>query len=394
MIKLFALSIALVLLASTSLAVPPSSRVATPLPPALALAVDRPAPPLERRPISIARSVSDSEGIRGITIAPIEDRRLGPVGYGSEPCARALEEVAALGSNWISLTPFGRMDDLHSTDILHDFEIPVSTNEELLRQTAVAARANGLKIAIIPHIYVMSGRWRGEIDPGDHLGWDAWFAAYERFVLRFARLAEELDADLFSIGVEFKSSSNYHDARWRNVIQRIRTVYSGPLTYSANWDEIDQVEFWDALDLIGINAFWPLVDKPGDAIDTMLRKTREIAGNLESMAVAWNRPVLFTEMGIKSTSDAALAPWEWPENVTDQQYNEPYQAAAYQAIFEEIAHRPWFAGLFVWKYFADPYDTTQEAPEGFSPRGKQAERVLCRWFERSWKSDISLLWAE
>ncbi|MCP4680528.1 MAG: hypothetical protein GY854_34600, partial [Deltaproteobacteria bacterium] len=44
----------------------------------------------------------------------------------------------------------------------------------------------------------------------------------------------------------------------------------------------------------------------------------------------------------------------------------------------------WFEGLFIWKYISDPYDETQEAPTGFSPRGKKAETTLSSWFERSW----------
>ena len=55
--------------------------------------------------------------INGITLAPIEDGRLGDVGYGSASCAMAVAQIAEIGANWISITPFGRMDDLESTDI-------------------------------------------------------------------------------------------------------------------------------------------------------------------------------------------------------------------------------------------------------------------------------------
>jgi hypothetical protein len=332
-------------------------------------------------------SVPDG-AIRGVTVAPIEDGRLGPVGYGSDRCEIAIAEIAGLGASWISLTPFGRMDDLDSTDVQPDFEIPIAENEELIRQTVAQARAQGLKVAIIPHVYVMSGRWRGEIDPGSDAAWCDWFESYRGFALRFAQLAEETAADLYSVGVEFKSSSNYWSDSWRELIGEIRATYSGPLTYSANWDEAAEVPFWSELDAIGINAFWPLGREPGDGYEVMLERARTVADEIEALGFYYDKPVLFTEVGVKSATGSALAPWEWPEHCAELTYDEPYQAAAYQAWLETMADRPWFAGLFVWKYFSDPYDETQEARAGFSPHGKEAELVLVDWFRREWDPAI------
>ena len=322
----------------------------------------------------------DINRINGITLAPIEDGHLGDVGYGSASCATAVAQIAEIGANWISITPFGRMDDLESTDILHDFEIPVEKNEEMIRSAVAQARLEGLKVAIIPHIYVMSGQWRGEIDPGSDPAWDEWFESYTDFIMRFAALGEEVGADLFSVGVEFKSSTNFRPHKWRALIDKVREVYRGPLTYSANWDEVDQVPFWDALDMIGVNAFWPLATRPGDGYTVMRQRARQVALDLEALFYFWGRPVLFTEVGVKSASDSALAPWEWPENCSSLVYDEEYQADAYQAVFEAVGHEPWFEGMFIWKYYSDPYDETQETITGFSPKNKLAEDVLVTWF--------------
>jgi hypothetical protein len=335
-----------------------------------------------------------ADRVRGVTLAPIEDQRLGPVGYGSARSAQALREAADMGATWVSLTPFGRLDDLEDTDVLHDFEIPVARNEDLLRETAAQARALGLKVAIIPHVYVMNGQWRGEIDPGDEERWNAWFRSYERYVLRFARLAQELRADLFSIGVEFKSSSNARPDAWRRLIAKVRKAYSGPVTYSANWDEVADVEFWDALDAIGLNAFWPLAGKPGDRFEVMRERASRLADDLAGLSLFWDRPVIFTELGTKSARDASLAPWEWPEHCDALSYDEGYQAEAFEAVLEAFAPRPWFGGLFVWKYFSDPYDETQEPRTGFSPRGKLAEDVLSAWFRRDWDESALDLFSE
>jgi hypothetical protein len=202
--------------------------------------------------------------------------------------------------------------------------------------------------------------------------------------VRYAVLAREIKADLFSVGVEFKSTTNYQPERWRETIQLVRQVYRGPLTYSANWDEVEDVPFWDDLDLIGVNAFWPLALKPGDGMNAMAEQTRDIADRLESLFVEWQRPVVFTEFGVKSAKDAALAPWEWPEHCGGLVYDEGYQAAGYAAMFEAVMPKPWFAGLFIWKYISDPWDETQEEQTGFSPRQKSAAAVLSSWYHADW----------
>src|SRR4051812_24239682 len=67
---------------------------------------------------------SEVGGIRGITVGPIESLRHPGKGYGSEPCARTMDEVVRLGGNWVSLTPFGRTGDLKPTGIDLTFEAP------------------------------------------------------------------------------------------------------------------------------------------------------------------------------------------------------------------------------------------------------------------------------
>lgn len=320
----------------------------------------------------------------GITLAPIEDTRLGDVGYGSLRSAEALAEAAAMGSNWVSLTPFGRMDDLGDTDIQEDFEIPLPRARQMLARAIDQARRLGLRVALIPHVYVMSGQWRGEIDPGDDAQWESWFRSYESFLLGWAMFAQEHRVELLSIGVEFSSSTNARADRWRQTISAVRRVYGGLLTYSANWDEAQDVELWSELDIIGINAFYPWAKQPGDGYWQMRESAVQLARELEGLAMLWDRPVLLTEFGIKSAVDSALAPWEWPEHCQGLKYDEGYQADGYDAVLGALFARPWFAGLFLWKLFADPWDETQEDRAGFSPRGKLAEGALSLWFACPW----------
>jgi len=322
--------------------------------------------------------------VRGMTLAPVEDSRMGPVGYGTRASSEVLAEIRNLGATWISLTPFGRMDSLDSTEILPDFEIPLEENIERTRATIREAKAMGFCVALIPHIWVLSGEWRGEIDMGSQKEWKKWFDSYERFIKPWARLSAAEGVSIFSIGVEFKSTSFYMADEWRRMIRHVRAVYDGLVTYSANWDEAADVGFWDAVDIIGINGFWPLARKPGDRTDVMRQRALEVAGELESLSIIHDKPVLLTETGCKAAADAALAPWEWPEHLVDLKYDGEYQAGFYQAVLEAMVGREWFAGLFIWKVISDPGDWSQDPEAGFSPRLKPGWGVLDSWFEMTW----------
>jgi hypothetical protein len=105
------------------------------------------------------------------------------------------------------------------------------------------------------------------------------------------------------------------------------------------------------------------------------------------LASLHERPVWFVEVGYTTRRDAAVEPWLWPDDMTGVVYDEHEQARALSAVIEAFAPEPWFAGLFLWRYYADLDDVSQEDAWGFSPHGKLAERVLRRAFLWAWGSD-------
>ena len=81
--------------------------------------------------------------------------------------------------------------------------------------------------------------------------------------------------------------------------------------------------------------------------------------------------MLFTEIGYTTRPDPAVRPWEWPDAMSHVKVDEAAQAAAYRGLVGPLLEEPDFAGFFVWRVYADPDDVSQEAPWGFSPRGKR-----------------------
>ena len=89
--------------------------------------------------------------------------------------------------------------------------------------------------------------------------WLQWEEDYRRFVLHYARLAAETDMEMFCIGIELHLSIRHRPLFWRRLIDEVREVYPGAMTYGANWfQEYQEVDFWDQLDYIGIHAYFPV----------------------------------------------------------------------------------------------------------------------------------------
>jgi hypothetical protein len=326
-------------------------------------------------------------GIRGITVGPIESSQWPNRGYGSQASAALLDELVRMGTTWISITPFGRVWSLSSTDIQLDFEAPFASSKLGVSTMIRQAKERGLRVLLIPHLWVETGGWRGEMDPASEHGWLAYQQSYRDFIMTWARVAGETGADAFSIGVECKSWSGRFGSYWNSLITEVRAVFPGFLTYSANWDEAENVLFWDQLDLIGINAFYPLAQHHGASYEEYVAGAKRVRDDVHALATRLEMPVLFVEVGYTTRQDAAVEPWLWPDDMTNVVYDEPEQARALSAIFEAFLPERWFTGFFVWRYYADLDDISQEDEWGFSPHGKLAEPLLRDVFSVRWGAD-------
>ena len=374
-------------------------QIAEPSPPSLLSLASAP-PPLPA-PGSLRGADAWAErslgGIRGVTIGPIESLRHAGRGYGTEASARAMDEAVRMGATWVSLTPFGRVWDLESTEIDLVFEAPFEENRQNVLAAMRQAHERGLKVMLVPHMWVETGGWRALMSPagGTDEGWRAWAASYRSFVLTWAEAAREGGAEMFSVGVELRSwVTTPRAASFSAIIRDVRSVYPGLITYSANWDDVEDTLILDDLDLIGINAFYPLAEREGAPFSELLEGGRKVAAKVEALAREMEKPVVLTEIGYTTRVDPAVRPWEWPDSMKDVKISERAQAEAYAALIAPFLDMRACAGFFVWRLYADPDDVSQEAEWGFSPRGKLAEVVLRDAFTASWAADGKRLLGE
>jgi hypothetical protein len=293
-----------------------------------------------------------------------------------------------MGATWISLTPFGRIADLSPSGVAQTFEAPFEANKQAVARAVKAAHARGLCVLLVPHLWVESGGWRGEIEPGDDAAWARWSVGYTRFVRAWAEVARDSSVDMLAAGVELRSwLTTARAPGFNDVLAEIRRVYPGLVTYAGNWDDVEETTILGALDVIGINGFYPLAEKDGAGPLELARGGQAVRERIARLAERWHKPVIFTEFGYTTRKDPAVRPWEWPDHMANVAVDQQAQADAYRALLTPLLDEPRFAGAFVWRLYADPDDQSQEAEWGFSPRGKLAELVLRDAFTAYWAAD-------
>lgn len=284
-----------------------------------------------------------------------EDRRLTPQprgmvlglysGIPDYDYAEELTRIAQSGATCVSLQAIYRMETGRSIEIVRH---PTSSpTEESLRRTFRQARMLGLRMMFFPTLNMRDEAtdetwWRGNIQPSD---WNAWWRNYTAFNVRLAAIAQEGGVEWYSLGTEMATTHPF-DAQWRTLVQEVRKVYSGKLTYSVNFDAHDSFTFGDALDVIGMNTYDPIAkheehpseEKIRDAWWWILYKAR----TLESR---FNRPVMITEVGYPSVAGAHKGPWDFR---SDKPVDLALQDALLKGSFKVL--RNWGEGAAVFYY--------------------------------------------
>ncbi len=326
--------------------------------------------------------------------------------------ARALVEVGALGASDVSLlVPLytestrgrtvrrGALDDARGGDGTlagvrsDDAPQPETSAEEreeqdaALRRAIGAARSAGRAVMIFPIVRLRQrgpGEWRGTLAPPDR---DAWFAEYAREILALATLCAGAGVERLAIGSELVSFED-DPARWRELARAVRARFAGKILYSANWDRYPRIAFWDALDEIGISAYFSLAERGRDpSVAQLISAWAPIVRELQRFSEQSQRPVIFTEVGFPSVRGAAFWPWNDHQAKHLCAEGEGCEGAlsmetqrrlwtAFVSVFSAREQTGFLHGAYVWLWSG----LGGLRDRGYTPRGKPAESVLKLWY--------------
>lgn len=282
-------------------------------------------------------------------------------GYESAEARSLLARLPEFGIQSIAVVPYGGMD----RETLRMTTARPETWESDAGVEIITASAHGLGMQVMlkPHI------WRPRDDRTlSERERDVWFREYTAFIEHYARLAQRMHAETLCIGVELGRLTQF-EAQWRDLIARVRRIYKGPLVHAASHGtDFESVRFWDALDYIGLDNFYPLPDD---------YSAEEIVKKVEAVAERHNRPVLLTEAGYSSAAGAHRTPWaDRPPSPLSLEE----QVRCYEATLAAFYEKPWFVGVYWWKVETD--GAGGAADNSMSPWGKPAMQTIRKWYSR------------
>ena len=276
-----------------------------------------------------------------------------------------------------------------------------------LKSTIAEAKADGQQVMVRPLIDFldpgidggMTGDFRGYFYPTTPTQVNNFFSSYQAILVQQANAAQQAGASVFSLGTEIDQLTGPQFAtQWNSIITAVKAVFTGKLTYSADWDDSQspwqyggapagtgnietQVSFWNQLDYVGIDEYAPISDAanptvtqlvagwedaPTDPDVAALTGGKSLIQYYEGVSADLSKPLFFTELGYEDATDAASSPSGTSTNVVDQ----PLQTALYQAF--ETAWRAEgdtsLVGVNFWNW--DPYTAETAPSEGpnFSPQ--------------------------
>lgn len=303
-----------------------------------------------------------------------------PDAFGSSESDESLALLAETNTEWISLCLSWAQSNTTSHDINPD---PTRTPTLASLEHAIReAHSLGLKVMLKPMVDTMeeettqgySTVWRGEIQPSPE-----WFASYSNFINFFAEFAEENDVELFSVGCEFKATTPEKE-QWEAVIAGVRERYSGPITYAADWTNYKNIEWWDSVDYVGIDAYFLLSLFNNDpTLEELANAWNNYADEIETWLSTVNKPVIFPEIGYRSGDGTNAAPSNyWTDMPVDLQE----QSDCYEAAFQALWNRNWFYGFYWWTWTHDPTDGGPD-DSSHTPQNKPAQDVITQWYSKA-----------
>lgn len=282
-----------------------------------------------------------------------------------EEWKRSMDSMfARTGSDTLLLPVASLQDHAYSTKI--DWTTPDVMGEEDIRNCIAHARELGKKVILKAMVNCRDGYWRAYINFFDSYvpcepQWGDWFRSYTDFNLYLAKIAQDTQCELFCVGCEMVGTDRRAE-EWRALVQAVRKVYTGPVTYNCDKYQEHNVSWWDCLDVISSSGYYPIenIAAEFDRIDQVRKR--------------FGKPFLFMECGCPCRQGSEHIPNDWTHGGA---LDIDVQTRWYKAFTDEVLRRDWIDGVGWWDWSARLYPIEKAMEnDGYALYGKPAEQVL------------------
>jgi len=286
-----------------------------------------------------------------------------------------IKPILDIHANYASVMPFGFIKELFHPEIQYNSNRQwFGETQEGVKQYIQTLNKEKIRVMMKPQIWVWRGEFTGGIKMQSEADWKVLEASYSKFILGYAKVAQETKADIFCIGTELETFIDERPTYWKQLITEIRKVYKGKLTYAANWNEYNRTPFWKDLDFIGIDGYFPVSDLKTPTLEECKLGLERWKTEVKQYHDVFNKPILFTEYGFRSVDFAGKEPWKSDRDMNE--VNLEAQVNATQAFFDTFWNEDWVAGGFIWKWFHNHNQAGGLNDSQFTPQNKPVEAII------------------
>jgi len=283
-----------------------------------------------------------------------------------------LKEIHA---NYATVMPFGFIKSLEHPEIIYDQNRQwFGETQEGTKQYIQLLHKNEIKVMMKPQIWVWKGEFTGLVKMASEADWLQLEKSYKNFILEFAKVAEEEKIAIFCIGTELEKFILHRPEYWRDLIAEVKKVYTGKLTYAANWDEYKRVPFWDALDYIGVDAYFPVSENHTPTVEETKAGWEQWKTELKTISEKENKKIIFAEYGYRNVDFSGKEPWKSDREMISKNVNA--QANLLEGLYQSLWNEDWFAGGFLWKWFIWHEKVGGAEDNQFTPQNKPAQKIV------------------
>lgn len=283
--------------------------------------------------------------------------------FGGDQTKESLKTLVETSGCDTIILAFGALQDTpHSEEI--DFVGPhIPTDDELL-QVIDYARELGLKIILKPMLNCRNGVWRAHINFFDlevpcEPKWSRWFANYEKYILKYAEIAQRTNCEMFMVGCELVQTERKEEY-WRELVAKVRELYHGPITYNTDKYQENEVKWWDCLDVISSSGYYPQT------------QWKENLDRIEKVVKKYNKPFFFAECGCMCVKGCQEVPNDWSYQ---GEVDLNIQADYFKTMFEVVNERDWVEGYGIWDWCSN-YSEYLPDDRGYSVFDKPSAKII------------------
>ncbi|AZQ45126.1 glycoside hydrolase [Nonlabens ponticola] len=282
-------------------------------------------------------------------------------------------------ADYAAVIPYGFMRDLSSPEVIYNTDRQWwGETKEGVEKTIELFHTDGLKVMLKPQIWIWRGEYTGNIQLENAQQWKQLEDSYSQYILDYAQVAQDQNVEMLCIATELDSFVDQRRDYWMELIKKIKAIYQGKITYAGNWDSYKNVHFWDQMDYIGVDAYFPLSDQKTPDSTTIANNWKKWKLELSTLSRKHDKQILFAEYGYISADYAGKEPWKNADET--REVNNDAQQILLQGMYDNVWNEDWFAGGFLWKHHAE--ESRRGFAKRFTPQGKPAAQTVAEAYKK------------